>query len=126
MRSVTANGRSPPQKLSGKIDIKEDKAKVKSSCDGAGAFTSSLENTEIKVTFYILIKIKAKCIRKQPSVVPVDRILGRFVFSSLKLSVMPENAAANMTSMRFKRLPPSISSQMFGIIHCGAAPLKDT
>lgn len=83
MRSVTANGHSPPQKLSEKIDIKEDKAKAKSSCDGAGAFTSSLKNTEIKVTFYILIKIKAKIhtiVSTQPSVAPVDRILGRFVF----------------------------------------------
>lgn len=45
MRAVTANGRSLPQKPSEKIDIKEDKTKVKSSCDGAGSFTS-LKNTD--------------------------------------------------------------------------------
>lgn len=44
--AITANGRSPPKKLSEKIDIKDDKAKVKSSCDGAGSFTSSLKRDQ--------------------------------------------------------------------------------
>lgn len=54
--------------------------------------------------------------------------LGLFMLSSfvLNLSAVHKNAAANMTSIHCKRLPPSLSSQMFRIIHCGAAPLKDT